>query len=163
MAVELLSLVDVGAGGATSISFGSIPEEGQDLVIEYSGRTSATGYSAVVVVKINNSLNGFSQKQIRALSTSAASFNRTNGYVTYGLTAASMPSGNFASGSIFISDYTRSADKLMIYESQLPDGASNGFSFVSAVTNGQAAITSIDLENSDGFLEHSSASLYKIS
>ena len=57
----LLSSVTVGAGGASSINFTSIPATYTDLVLKISARTNSTGAGSTYKISLNGSSSSLSR------------------------------------------------------------------------------------------------------
>ena len=110
----LISAVTVGAGGAASIDFTSIPSTYTDLVVKLSVRADAAYTRRIIGVKFNGSTttSDYSVLDLRTTdgSTVNASLEATSPYMqTWDTTAASATSSTFASVDYYISNYSSSS------------------------------------------------------
>lgn len=158
--MQLIQTVTVGAGGAASIEFTGIPQDGTDLLLVVSARNTSTGGGLQILengntsVGANRSLTGDGSG---ASSASGQTFNAVAN--TNSLTA-----NTFGSTSCYITNYTATATKSMSIESVQETNATSALAtIVASNTFGTAAITSLTLRlTSNTFAQHSTASLYKI-
>ena len=167
MAYELIETIEVGAGGAASIEFTSIPQDGVDLLCVVSGRIADTNSFNITInsntasVYSRITLGGNGASTFSSSSSSAA--NAFGGYVP---TDNSYTANTFSSNAIYFSNYTSSANK-----SFSSDGVNeqNATTALQAIVAGAIAdtnpITSIELiaAASQNFVSGSTAFLYKIS
>jgi len=156
----------VGAGGASSINFTSIPSTYTDLTIKYSLRSSSTTDDYLgVKLSLNSSTTSFTIRQLYGTGTTASSANYStnnpSGYMQAGLTTAS----TFASGDIYIPNYLVSQNKFFSTDSVAENNAAtaNFLSLLAGLWSNTAAITSISLTPATGnFVQYSTAVLYGI-
>jgi hypothetical protein len=167
---QIGSAVTVGAGGAATISFSSIPSTYTDLVIKLSGRTNRTGdTNADIGVTFNGNTSSYSLRDLAGFGTGTSS--RTNPIGTANLgdifaTAANSTSNIFSNFEIYVPNYAGSANKSVSIDTTNENNASGNWSLlVAGLWSNSAAITSITLTplNSDSFIEHSTAYLYGVS
>lgn len=165
--LTLISTVTVGAGGAASIDFTSIPQIYTDLLLLTSDRTSNTGglgwYDYGMT--FNGSSSGYSNKFSYGSGSSIGTSNDGSTSFIVRTAGSSATAGVFGSGSIYIANYAGSTHKVV---SQDNVSENNGTSSIQCITAGiwanTSAITSISLTGLGGgtLVEHSSASLYGI-
>jgi hypothetical protein len=160
----LIASSTVGSGGASSITFSSIPSTYTDLIVKVSGRNSAT--SSQLLITVNGSTADYSGKRLfNNVGTSAASTN-TN-------TANLNPSGGVGSGftantfgntEIYIPNYTSANFKSFSIDGTPENNAVENYNtIVAGLWSNTAAITSIGLVASGGnFVQYSTATLYGI-
>ena len=163
--MQLIQTVTVGSGGASSISFSSIPQTFTDLSIVASCRSSSTSNATdVMLVNFNGAgTSNFSAITYGATSASAFAFQDTNNYI--GMTATTSQTANsFAVSSAYIPNYTVATNKAYTIESAGPSaGGTWAFRFMGVRWSNTAAITSMVITpNSGNFLELSTISLYGI-
>jgi hypothetical protein len=169
---ELIQATSVGAGGASSIDFLSIPNTYTDLMIEVSGRTTNWGYSYNnLYLSINGTPTGsaYSDKVLFAVGSTTGSFNQSaTSQFLIGATPSTAGTANtFSNCSVYLTNYNSSAYK--IYQA---DGVSernnttNGDIFLSMIGGEWAstsAITSLYLtSDSSNFVQYTTAYLYGI-
>lgn len=162
MALELVETVEVGAVGAASITFSSLPTDAIDLMIITSVRSN--GGNSVGYINFNGSSTDQTGQSLYG-SGSGTSAGYSAAVISAFATNWSYTSSNvFAPSKIYISDYQGSHGKSVAMNGVTEQDAtltrqwvSNGF------WNDTSAITSITLlYPSDNFVQYSTASLYKI-
>jgi hypothetical protein len=165
MAVKfLIQTVTVGAGGAVSIEFAAIPQDGSDLVLVLQGRTIRTGtYGYVDDLELNINGDGF------GVNMSEISLHNVPNVISRYLpppafTAASTTSNTFGNSSLYISNYTSSLAKSMSFDGSLENNSSSaGLAISDLLYNSTSAIASIGVGTAnDNFDTGSTFSLYKI-
>ena len=167
MAVKsLIETVTVGAGGAASIEFTAIPQNGSDLILVISGRTARTGTTGNLQINVNSdtTASNYSNRQLYANNGTVYSFS-ANEYPLPPLNASSTTANTFSSHSVYISNYTSSNAKSMSLETVTENNSSAVAQDLQAATwSGTSAITSIQLKEyaSFNFDQYTTASLYKI-
>lgn len=162
----LIQTITVGAGGASSIAFSSIPQTYTDLKLVLSGRSTIA--ENAVSGAFNGSTANFSNMILFGNGATAAS-NRPGGgtgnntvmYQNLSTDTANM----FSNSELYIPNYTASTNKSFYSDSVLENNATTAYQlFVAGLWSQTAAITSITLTIAAGnFAQHSSASLYGIS
>ena len=168
--LQIGNIVTVGAGGASSIEFTSIPATYTDLLIRISARTNRSG-QVVDSLKLtfNSSTSGFSA---RGLGANAAStpFSFTNaGSASIEdavfVTAASATASTFGNADIYIPNYASSNNKSVASDSVSENNATTSYLLIDAgLWSNTAAITSLKLAPLNGSLidQYSTATLYGI-
>ena len=164
MAYELIETVEVGAGGASSIEFTSIPQDGVDLVCVISSRANVGGISAQTTLSLNSSTSNNGDTYLIGAGTNVLSFGGLNTQRIYYTNANSSTANTFGNAQIYISNYASSANKSVSVEGVSEHkGTSDMYRYLSSLQYNISAITSLKLLPAVGYLEHSTASLYKIS
>lgn len=171
--MKLIQTVTVGAGGAASIDFTSIPGTYTDLMIVYSLRSnrSASGTTDGALIRFNGS--SAAAYQTRTLAGNGSSANSladgpssTLGIYNYfGATSDLATANTFGNGSIYIPNYAGSTNKSVSIDSVNENNATATLGgIVAGLWANTSAITSINLRPEAGTLynQHSSASLYGI-
>ncbi len=161
---KLISKVTVGAGGAATISFTSIPATYTDLQIVFSVRSNANTGSGgyYFLVKPNGSTS--SQTMI-GLYNSGGTVGSFSGTTLFNQGQPSEHTANvFNNSSIYIPNYTGSNNKSLSMEGV---GENNGTSVFQQMFAGlwssSSAITSLEFANGGGnFVQYSTARLYGI-
>jgi hypothetical protein len=159
MAMTLVSTITVGSGGATHIDFTNIPQTGKDLLLLSSIRGDAGNQ---YVVRFNGDTVGSTYRQFYGIGNGVFNDNGTNGPVQF-LNDSTTTSNTFANTSLYIANYTSSANKPMSADGVTENNATTAYQVVEAGTwLNSAAITSIRFQNVSA-LQHSTVSLYIIS
>lgn len=162
--MKLINSQTVGSGGASTITFSSIPQTYSDLVIKLTGRNSTT--EGNVLLSFNGSTADFTSRLLygQGASASYAAYTDSRGLLTNYSTAIS---NAFSSSEIYIPNYTSSNQKCWSSDSTMEDNIiSPVYMFLYGGNWAQtAAITSIGLTaiNSSSFTQNTTAYLYGIS
>jgi hypothetical protein len=167
MGYQLIETVTVGSGGAASIEFTGIPQDGVSLQVLLSSRDSYASLLATTRFILNNDTTAnYSFKALIGDGSAASSSNASG--ASDGIWASSSPAATstantFGSSSIYISNYTSSAAKSISSEQVSENNGTTSFQrLVAATYAGTSAITQIKINSPATFVEHSAASLYKI-
>ena len=162
---ELIASSTVGAGGAASIEFTSIPSTYTDLVVKLSGRTSSTGsIYEWVYIKFNSSTTGYSYRLLQGNgSNGVASYNGTSQYagdITDGTATAS----TFGNYEMYIPNYAGSTNKSFSVDAVTENNSGLAVAdLVAGLWSNTAAITAINLTPRNGsFVQYSTAYLYGV-
>lgn len=165
---ELISSVTVGAGGAASIDFTSIPATFTDLCVKYSlrGTTENTSY---VYVTFNGSSSNLSSKNVNGnagVSGSALSYNYGSTFQDIaGQSVYVWTSNTFSNGEIYVPNYAGSAYKSVSMDSVAENNASSAYdSLTAGLWSNTSAITQVTLRSgsTDTFAQYSTAYLYGV-
>ncbi len=159
---QLISSVTVGAGGASSIDFTSIPSTYTDLEILVSGRTTGAGNG--INITFNGNTSNYTNAAMQGNGGSVSSYgtyNRNAGMFGYSGDTAS----SFGSTKIYILNYTSSRFKTYSADAVSENnGATAYMNIVNGLWSNTSAITSISLAPMEGTLiQYSTAYLYGIS
>ena len=162
----LISSVTVGAGGASSIDFTSIPATYTDLLFLLSTRnTTATTQQTVWIYSINGVTSSFTDRVLRADGSSASSFvpGETPLYIGQN-PAANATANTFANHSIYIPNYLSSNYKSISIDSVQETNATTAYmGFTAGLWSNTSAITSVSFTpDSNNFAQYSTAYLYGI-
>lgn len=161
--MRLISTVTVGAGGAASIDFTSIPQGYTDLLVVMSLRdTSGSSWSGANLT-FNGSSTGYSGRNLYGTGAGAGSdtyaFGGAGIYVT-SATAANT-ANTFSNCSIYIANYAGSANKSASVDSVNENNSSSAQQHLNAVLwSNTSAITRVTITAS--LVQYSTASLYGI-
>lgn len=164
MAVKLIETKTVGAGGAASIEFTSIPQTYTDLLVLISGRsTDAALYASTKVIFNNGTGNNSYYLQGDGASVSSATFTAFMNFDPGANATASV----FGNVSLHIPNYAGSTQKSFSVEGVSENNASSGGTYqilTAGLWQNTAAITTITLSMIFGsnYAQYSSASLYGI-
>jgi hypothetical protein len=172
----LIASSTVGSGGATSITFSSIPSTYTDLMIYMSIRSTRTGVNFDSIgYRFNASTSGYQTRYIYGDGSSASSGADTTfspaGQV-YGrfdggaINAGNTTSNTFTSIGLYIPNYAGSTNKSFSFEIAAENNATAGALEVAAgLWSNTAAITEIQFRDNNlgNIAEHSTAYLYGVS
>lgn len=168
MTMTLVSTVTVGAGGAASIDFTSIPQTGTDLLIVSSLRTNGAESGSVLGVRFNG-LSGsiYTVKRLYGSGSAASSDGIQSTYLYRGwkATGTDFTASTFANNQMYIANYAGSTNKSVSFESVTENNATAADqTLVAGIMADSAAITSIAITPVSGnsFVQYSTASLYTI-
>jgi hypothetical protein len=161
--MTLIASSTVGAGGASAVTFSSIPQTYTDLQIYATGRVSTTPLSDLIV-KFNGSSTGYTQKYIIGTGSSAVSGSQTYGQI--GVMGGSLTTANtFSTNSTYIPNYTSSNYKSFSSDDAYENNATQAYSsFWANLWSNTAAITSLEISCTSGLtmVQYSSFYLYGI-
>ena len=165
----LLETITVGAAGASTVTFNSIPQTGYtDLVIKASVRTNRAGTGGDGLNLTFNGSGGtaYSDRFLRGDGASATSFTDTSAAVIYGTraTTAGNTASTFSNTEFYIPNYTSSNYKSVSIDGVTETNATTAYAeLVAGLWSNTAAITSIGISALGTIQEHSTFSLYGVS
>ena len=155
-----IASVTVGAGGASSIDFTSIPSTYTDLVIKLSTRWAVADLDTSI--SFNGSTTSFTARRLYGSGSAVASDTRAR---TAGLADSSgYTASTFANSEIYIPNYAGSNNKSYSVDSVTENNGTVSYALLAAgLWSNTAAITSITLsESTNTFAQYSTATLYGI-
>lgn len=163
MALAYTTIADilVGAGGASTITFSSIPQTYNHLVIMLSGRGSS-GTVADSELRFNNSSSNNGSILWESNGT-ASPYGQSLSNLKLIDSGPSSTSGMFSNNYILIPNYTSSSRFKQMMTQNVTENASNSawMTFLAGRWSDTSAITSIVLVPGGGtYVQHSRATLY---
>lgn len=162
--MQLIQTVTVGAGGAASIVFSSIPQDGTDLILLISARTSLA-QTAPALLSITLNSQGSSRITLKALGATVTSTSTVAGRAI-AINAGNSTANTFSNTSIYIPNYTSTTDKPASIDTAVIANDSTNILIGTDADSFplSAAVTSITItENANNtIVQNSTASLYKI-
>lgn len=160
---KLIASSTVGAGGASSITFSSIPQTYTDLVLLWSTRKTTNG-AAATYISFNSSTSSFSAIYLYAQGTGSVVSGTLARYIG-SVPGADSTANCFSNSLVYIPNYTSSNNKS--YSADNVDdinAAGNDMNFIAGLWSNTAAITSLSISPAaDSFTQYSTAYLYGIS
>lgn len=166
MSMELIETIEVGAGGAASIEFTSIPQDGVDLLLMVSVTVDTLYQRRQLLLHFNGETSGtnYSQITLEGSGSGVLSFADTSQNRIVFRTS-SETSNTFNSSGLFISNYASSNAKSISIDSVTENNATRAHQEITAAKwANTSAITSIAISDSSlDFAQYSTASLFKIS
>jgi hypothetical protein len=162
-----IATVTVGAGGASSLAFTSIPQTYTDLCIKFSGRFSNdpnSGSNSWVELGFNGQGAAVNNTG-RILQGNGTNASSSTNYTYIYIPTSGATANTFSNVSIYIPNYTSSNQKTFSTDSVSENNAS--FAVAQLADNlwtGTAAINAFTIHQRSGytFQQHSSATLYGI-
>ena len=164
---ESIQTVSVGAGGAASISFTSIPQTFTHLQIRGIGRTSRSSTQDEYKINFNGDVtNTYNRHSIVGyqLGVESTGFTGQSHWRAGWMAANTLTANGFGAAVFDILDYTNTNKYKTGRAITSYDGNGNGNSgFVSGLWTSTSAITQIDITPAfNSFLQYSSYALYGI-
>lgn len=157
---ELIASSTVGAGGASSIDFTSIPSTYTDLVIKLSVRPNSADS---IAIKFNGSTTGYVSKNLEGSGASASSGNNpaSGRYINYALLTTS---NTFTSGEVYIPNYAGSSYKSASADAVGEANATTAYADLNSILwSNTASINQVTLYFvSQSFVQYSTAYLYGV-
>ena len=167
--MTLISAVTVGAGGASTIDFTSIPSTYNNLCLKFSIRDSRSSAGpGYLHLKFNDSTSGYSSKFVYTSTDdgSIGNSSRTDDYISFAINTNFSTSSAFGNGELYIPNYTSANTKSVCADSVSETNSSYNAAvrnFTSFFWANSAAITKISLYgDASPFLQYSTAYLYGI-
>tara|TARA_R110000868_G_scaffold122043_1_gene323610 strand:+ start:173 stop:685 length:513 start_codon:yes stop_codon:yes gene_type:complete len=167
MGYQLIEHIEVGAGGAASIEFTGIPQDGVSLVLTLSGRSPRAIDTTAITMTFNNSTTFDYTKRVlygNGSGVSSTTQTVTSYVILPNMNAATSTGSTFSSREIHIPNYTSSIAKSFSMNSVSENNATSAYqNLLAGSWAGTAAITSIQIATFGyNFAQYSTASLYKI-
>lgn len=148
--------VDVGAGGATSILFSSIPQTYTDLLLVFSLRLNGSG-NVGGFLKLNGTVTN-----PRTLFSTGSSISMEINNLTGFANADTYTANTFSSGQIYVPNYTAAQSKPFSYEGATENNATAAYmGIATGLIANTSPTTTLELYG-DGLRQYSSATLYGI-
>jgi len=143
----LLEKITVGAAGASSVTFSSIPQTGYtDLAIKYSIRFTDSGTSNSALFRLNGSTTNYSRIVVEGAGSGAPSEygGASSAWSTTDLNAAGSTANTFSNCELYIPNYTSSNYKSASMDATMENNATTSYMTLDAfLWSDTAAITTI--------------------
>jgi hypothetical protein len=162
-----IQTVTVGAGGATSIDFTSIPSTFTDLYIIAATRTNGGATIRSMNMRLNDSTSSYTERMIDSNGSNVTAASTSGSLINWLLQNDTNSTANtFSNVGILIPNYAASINKSAFIMSSTENNATeaNNRATVAQWAN-TAAVTKVSLlaESGTSFLQNSTATLYGIS
>lgn len=163
-----IASVTVGAGGASSIDFTSIPSTYTDLCVLISSRVAAASISGGGVITLNSTTVSTSTRNLFGNGSTASSNSSSSagaaGYLGEIASGASTTASTFGSALIYIPNYLSTTSKSYSSDWVTENNATSVYTgFTAGIMGLTSAINSISIAaNGTTFVQYSSATLYGI-
>lgn len=159
MTMQVIQHIELGSAAA-SIDFQNIAQTFTDLYLTVSARNTSS--SGLYTISFNGSTSGFSTRGLFGGGSSAGSFTSPGDYGGE-VVFSSQTANTFSSNSIYIPNYTSSANKSFSVDGVQENNATGSNQVISAgLWSNTAAITRVTLNITGTFAAGSSATLYGI-
>jgi hypothetical protein len=164
MGYQLIETVTVGSGGAASIEFTGIPQDGVDLVCLTSIRSTEAANARPFYFYLNNSTSNYDPLDLYGDGANAFARNFSSSPFIDGVAGANYTANTFGSSEVYVSNYTSAVAKSISANSVVENNGTSSRQELKAISwNDTSAVTSILIEAIAGnFVQYSTASLYKI-
>jgi hypothetical protein len=167
--MTLISSVTVGAGGASSIDFSSIPATYTDLCLKISGRTNRSLSVDGIALRFNNDLTSGNYTGIRFYGDGSAA-GTDSGSATWDgmpfMDAATSTASVFGNAEVYIPNYTGSTQKSISVDGVAENNATTVYMGLGAGKwSGTSAINRITIYGQSAgatILQYSTAYLYGV-
>jgi hypothetical protein len=164
MGYQLIEHIEVGAGGAASIEFTGIPQDGVDLVLLTSLRGEGGAYPNIT---LNGTSANYSGKRLTGGGDYVSSGSNSVATSFDDLYVPNTDTANtFGSNKWYFSNYAGATAKSVSVEQVNENNGTSSLQVIRAnLWNDTAAITSIELNSanaSNEFAQYSTASIYLI-
>jgi hypothetical protein len=163
----LLETISVGAAGASSVTFNSIPQTGYtDLIVKVSGRIDYAAIGDYFKIQFNGVTTAYTDRFLYGNGSAAAS--ASGSLAESFVVGASATASTFGNAEIYIPNYTSANYKSFSVDVVNENNATSSLvGFFANLWSNTAAITSVTLtpegSGSSNFVEHSTFSLYGVS
>lgn len=161
--MQLIQTVTVGSGGASSITFTSIPSTYTDLVLMVNPRSGSS--NDILFLRVNGSTSATTSRYMEGNSSSVSTGSSTsNTFVRFGTITSGASANSFSVATAHLPNYTGSSNKMVSIDYVSENNATTAYQTIVAGTYPITdAITSLTISNTGGSLaEYSTASLYGI-
>jgi hypothetical protein len=167
---EYINSVTVGSGGASEVTFTSIPSTYTDLVVRISGRLSQSGTYDGLNLKFNNTTANSKNVALNGNGSTISSTAETSTYGTryLGINISGSTASTFSNIDVYIPNYAGSTYKSASADTVVSNnGSATYLRFGAYLWSDTSAITSITIFNQDytpsnAFVQYSTARLYGI-
>lgn len=167
--MTLIASSTVGAGGASSIDFSSIPSTYTDLCVKMSLRAANSAAYNSSQLTFNNSATGYTYLALWGNSSGAVSVSNTYNYIEWMYSdAANATANTFSNTEIYVPNYLSSSQKSVNFDIVTENNSSSvntAFQVLMAgLWSGTAAINRVTITagSSSTFVQYSTAYLYGV-
>lgn len=161
--VEIASAT-VGSGGASNITFSSIPSTYTDILIKISSRSNRSDTSDWMQIKPNGSTSSWTSRMLLGNGGSPGSVTQ-GGLAGFAMNGNTATASVFSSADIYVPNYAGSAYKSFSVDAVGEgDGTTAYATIYAGLWSDTTAISSITLapSYSSGFVQYTTAYLYGI-
>jgi hypothetical protein len=158
---EKIASVTVGAGGAASMDFTSIPNTFTDLAILMTSKRTNSGGSGSAMMQFNGVTTSYSYVRVFGNGSVTSSGSGTDPLIGE---AGEFNENGWSSNYVYIPNYTSSNNKSYSADGLRENNATTAFmQFIAGLWSNTAAITSISIKPVTGtWIQYTTAYLYGI-
>ena len=159
-----IATVTVGAGGAASMDFTSIPSTYTDLVLKVSARTDGSNRTGILTINNDSTDANYAHRDLYGTGSSTFSSSGANRYHWY-LDYASDTASTFGATDFYFPNYSGSANKSFSVDSVEENNATLAYAYlIAGLWSNTTAINRLTLTNFSGnYVQYTTATLYGIS
>ena len=159
-----IASVTVGAGGAASMDFTSIPSTYTDLCVKLSARSVASANFDTMYIKFNTSTSNLSSRVLYGSGSSAGSSTLGSAGLVADLNAANNTASTFSNVEVYIPNYAGSSNKSYSVDSVQENNATLSYAELTAGLWSQTtAVNGLSFYfTSNNLAQYSTATLYGI-
>ena len=167
MGYQLIETVTVGSGGAASIAFTDIPQDGVDLVLKISARNASAGFRSYRLQfngETGYAATSYSMRGLGGTGSGVFNISEPNkSEFQISVQGTATTANTFTSAELMFSNYASSTAKSASFEITTENNGTEAYArIVAAAYNNTSPITAIALSDSQLLVEHSTFSLYMI-
>jgi hypothetical protein len=157
-----LASTTVGAGGASTITFSSIPQTYTDLVVKVNARGTNASTTVEMLVSFNGVSTNLSSRLLYGTGAAVGSVAPSN--IAGAISAANDTASTFGNSEIYIPNYAGSTNKSVSFDSVSENNATTAYQYLTAgLWSNTSAITSVTLTPAaSNFAQYSTATLYGV-
>lgn len=161
----LISSVTVGSGGASTITFSSIPSTYTDLIIKASLRSGYNGFADGYIYFAGGGSTEYSSTILSGEGSTTSSYRYSNSgqSAPYPLAGSNVTASTFTNIEMYVPNYAGSSDKPFSGTSGAENNSSASRNAITAnLWRNSSAITGFTMSTANGFVENSTVYLYGI-
>lgn len=161
--MTLIASSTVGAGGAATISFSSIPSTYTDLVLKCSLRGTSAVVTDYIYFSYNGSTTSFTARFLEGSGSAAGSYT-SPARMAGGENGSTSTASSFSNLDIYIPNYAGSTNKSASIDSVSENNATAAYmELVASLWSNTSAINQVTLTPAAGtFVQYSTAYLYGV-
>jgi hypothetical protein len=164
---ELIASSTVGSGGASDITFSSIPSTYTDLCLRFSGRSNYAGIFGLGSIQFNGDTgSNYSMRRLNGSGSAAASAGNSGqtSLASWDMVGNNSTANTFCNADFYIPNYAGSTQKSISVDCVGENNGTEAYAtFQAGLWSGTAAINSIKIFiASQTILQHSTAYLYGV-
>lgn len=166
MTMTLVETIEVGIGGAATLTFSNIPQTGTDLLLVLSHRNDGGASQDNITMRINGlSGSNYVSRRLDGSGSGVSSGNQTASSINYPYSNSSSSTSNtFTNTSYYFLNYAVTGTKSIGVDTVMENNSTSGYQQIIAgfYNSSIAGITSITISGFYNMVRYTSASLYMI-
>ena len=157
----------VGSGGASSVTFSSIPSTYTDLLLKISARASFSDYDLQLNVHLNGNTSNYSQRAVFGTGSNVYSYTATIAGYAASVMGALGTANTFGNAEVYVPNYAGSTNKSYSVDNvtELNASTNNRLDLLAGLWSDTSAVSSMTITTAGGtsFVQYSTFTLYGIS